>query len=75
MEKLIIQSLGIDCGVLIYQLGVPNLVEYFCLLPDFSGRGVGSTAWQLFEQGQTGIWRLETPDYSKRNHHFYQKRV
>ena len=39
------------------------------------GRGIGS--WILSETlriyPQVCIWKLETPDYAKRNHRFYEK--
>ena len=47
---------------------------YFCLDPDFIGKGVGTLAWQLFEKRfPVDYWILETPAYSLRNQRFYEK--
>ncbi|MGM0124432.1 hypothetical protein IGI37_001810 [Enterococcus sp. AZ194] len=73
LSKLVIQYNGIDCGVLVFQEGTPSVIEYFCVLPVYTNKGVGSAAWRQFEAEHSGIWALETPDYSKRNHHFYIK--
>jgi len=43
--------------------------------PSCSSRGIGTMVWQDIEKEYTEAktWMLETPDYSKRNHHFYEK--
>lgn len=73
LTKLIINADGKDCGVLIYTKGNPNIIDYFCLDPSFIGMGIGSMAWKIFEKNKNEIWQVETPDFSLRNHHFYEK--
>ena len=43
--------------------------------PVCASRGIGTMVWKDMEKNYTeaGTWILETPDYSKRNHHFYEK--
>ena len=62
-----------ECGVLVYTIGTPNIVNYFCLDPVFIGKGIGSLAWRKLEQEKKGIWQLDTPAFSLRNHFFYEK--
>ena len=50
-----------------------NQILYFCLAPEYMGQGYGTIAWQLFEKFLPNTWQLETPSYSLRNHHFYEK--
>ena len=71
--KLIILNQNHACGILVFTLGTPNVINYFCLDPHFIGKNIGSSAWQLIEKEYPGTWQLETPDFSLRNHHFYEK--
>ena len=43
--------------------------------PDCASKGIGTKVWKYIEKEYTEVktWMLETPDYSKRNHHFYEK--
>lgn len=43
--------------------------------PDFQDRGIGTQAMQFIEQAHPGArrWRLGTPIWATRNHHFYEK--
>lgn len=43
--------------------------------PSCSSKGIGHKVWKDIEKTYTGAktWLLETPDYSKRNHYFYEK--
>ena len=72
-NKLVIQVNEIDCGILIYQKEPTQVIDYFCILPVYANKGLGSEVWRMFEQNKTGVWVLETPDFSIRNHHFYEK--
>lgn len=49
-------------------------IDYFCVLPAYMNQGYGSQIWLMMENiyGEQD-WMLETPSYSKRNHHFYEK--
>lgn len=49
-------------------------IKYFCLLPEFINQGIGTQVWKELDQrfGERP-WFLETPDYSLRNHAFYEK--
>ena len=73
MTKLVIQINEMDCGVLIYHQEETYVVDYFCILPLYADKGLGSEVWRVFEEDKGGVWILETPDYSVRNHHFYKK--
>jgi len=51
-----------------------GIVEKFCIDPKYIGQGIGTQAWKLFEEQESvAKWQLETPDYSTRNHRFYEK--
>lgn len=43
--------------------------------PSVSSKGLGSKVWKDIESTyhEAKMWMLETPDYSTRNHHFYEK--
>lgn len=43
--------------------------------PVYASKGIGTKVWMDIEKEYTEAktWVLETPDYSKRNHHFYEK--
>ena len=71
--KLVILKDNQECGVLIYSEGDRNEIHYFCLASEYINQAIGSEAWQSFEENISGSWQLETPDFSLRNHHFYQK--
>lgn len=53
--------------------GSIGVLEKFCLLPAYIGQGFGSQAWHLLEDRKLCTkWVLETPDYSVKNHRFYE---
>ena len=43
--------------------------------PVYASKGIGTMVWTDIEKeyNEAETWVLETPDYSKRNHHFYEK--
>lgn len=43
--------------------------------PSYNSKGIGSMVWKDIENihNEAKTWLVETPDYSKRNHHFYEK--
>ncbi len=73
LKKLVISCGKERCGILVYEDGDPSIIHYFCLDPVFIGKGLGTRIWETFERNKTGIWQLETPAFSLRNHHFYIK--
>ncbi|AYW46345.1 GNAT family N-acetyltransferase [Tetragenococcus koreensis] len=49
-------------------------LDYFCIRTRFINQGIGTAAWQKVEEMYPGNnWQVETPAYSLRNHHFYEK--
>ena len=51
-----------------------NELTYFCILPAYINQGVGTQALQALLALYPDIrWQVETPSYSLRNHHFYEK--
>lgn len=50
-----------------------NELELFFIAPEYHGKGLGTQAWQLLENGfpAAKVWELVTPYYEKRNIHFY----
>lgn len=49
-------------------------IDYLCIHPAFINRGFGSqTLKKLEDNYQCDHWFVETPAYSLRNHHFYEK--
>lgn len=73
LKKLIILANNHECGTLVYSDVVVNEIHYLCLSPDYINQGIGSKVWHLFENNRAGLWQLETPDFSLRNHAFYMK--
>ena len=51
-------------------------LEMLFIDPDYSGNHFGSFVWEDIEQKYVNArrWTVETPDYSKRNHHFYTEK-
>lgn len=50
-------------------------LEMLFIRPDYTSKGIGSRVWKDIETAYNGVktWFVETPGYSKRNHHFYEK--
>lgn len=64
------------CGSIIIDLdGTHATIHGMQVSPSFMHKGIGS--WMLREirslYPEVEIWDLETPDYAKRNHRFYEK--
>ena len=63
-------------GIILYDLhrGHMNLGCFF-IEPDRQGQGIGSQAVALIEAAHRRVtkWSLDTPAWSPRNHHFYEK--
>jgi N-acetylglutamate synthase-like GNAT family acetyltransferase len=51
-------------------------LEMLFIDPDYRGNHLGTIVWENIEQKYKDAkkWIVETPDYSKRNHHFYTKK-
>ena len=52
-----------------------SILEMLFIDPIYSSKGLGQQIWHDIEQCYPEVitWMLETPAYSKRNHHFYEK--
>ena len=52
-----------------------NILGTIFIGPDFQDRGVGQGVWTFIEKTypDTLSWRLGTPTWAIKNHHFYQK--
>jgi GNAT superfamily N-acetyltransferase len=50
-----------------------NILGTIFVDPDAQDRGVGTQIWQFVEAryGETKSWRLTTPRWATKNHHFY----
>ena len=63
-----------------YTVGIKQNNEYTLEMlfidPDYRENHLGTIVWNDIEQKYIGAkkWTVETPDYSKRNHHFYTKK-
>lgn len=44
--------------------------------PTYQDKGIGTKTWKFIEETypQTKSWTLDTPEWAKRNHHFYEKK-
>lgn len=64
------------CGCLTFGLKEETAtLELLCIDPAFIGQGIGTQAWQQLESCVAcQKWLVETPDYSLRNHYFYQEK-
>lgn len=64
------------CGCLTFNVkDKVATLKLLCIDPAFIDQGIGTQAWQQLEQ-QVACqqWLVETPDYSLRNHYFYQEK-
>jgi len=52
-----------------------NILGTIFIDPDYQDCGIGQQSWQFIEgvYPQTKSWRLATPSWAVKNHHFYQK--
>jgi len=52
-----------------------NILGTIFVDPDYQDRGVGQGTWKFIEQTypDTKSWRIGTPSWAIRNHHFYEK--
>lgn len=52
-----------------------NILGTIFVDPDFQDRGVGQRTWLFIEDNypDTKSWRLGTPTWATKNHHFYEK--
>lgn len=52
-----------------------NILGTIFVDPDFQDRGVGQRTWDFIEESypDTLSWRLGTPAWAFKNHHFYEK--
>jgi len=50
-----------------------NILGTIFVNPAYQDRGVGTRTWQFIESTypETKSWRLATPDWATKNHHFY----
>lgn len=50
-------------------------LDMFFISPSYVSKGIGSRVWKDIENtyNEAKTWLVETPGYSKRNHHFYEK--
>ena len=55
--------------------GAQNVLGTMFVDPRFQDIGVGSQTWRFIESAypETRSWRLATPDWAIKNHHFYHK--
>ena len=53
-----------------------NMLGNIFVDPQCQDRGVGTRMWQFVEYTypETKSWRLETPRWATKNHHFYEKK-
>ncbi|MGB2962934.1 MAG: GNAT family N-acetyltransferase [Anaerolineales bacterium] len=53
----------------------PNILGTIFIDPDFQDLGVGQQTWAFIEDAypETISWRLATPEWATKNHHFYNK--
>ncbi|MHA1970100.1 MAG: GNAT family N-acetyltransferase [Candidatus Hodarchaeales archaeon] len=60
--------------VFIFDHGNNNLGTIF-IDPDYQNKGIGKKVWKYIEEKypETKSWILDTPEWAKRNHHFYEK--
>ena len=75
-ESVVIYVNGIKMGgyTIIKDNDIYTLDMLF-INPFYSSKGIGSLVWKDIENtyNEAKTWLVETPDYSKRNHHFYEK--
>ncbi|MFC1572201.1 GNAT family N-acetyltransferase [Candidatus Eisenbacteria bacterium] len=63
-------------GIVVWILdGGENILGTIFVDPGFQDRGIGWRTWEFIEERypETKSWRLETPAWATKNHHFYQK--
>ena len=63
-----------------YTVGIRQNKEYSLEMlyidPNYRGHNLGTIIWKDIEQKYSDAkrWTVETPDYSRRNHHYYTKK-
>lgn len=53
-----------------------NVLGSMFILPEYQNMGIGTRTWQYIEETYPNAlsWTLETPSWTTRNHHFYEKK-
>lgn len=63
-------------GIIVWILPeAQNILGTIFVDPDYQDRGVGQRSWVYIEETypETISWRLSTPSWATKNHHFYDK--
>lgn len=63
-------------GIIVWILpGGDNILGTIFVDPEFQDIGVGTATWKFIEGAypETRSWRLATPTWATKNHHFYMK--
>jgi GNAT superfamily N-acetyltransferase len=63
-------------GLIVWILdGGDNILGTIFVDPDYQDRGIGTRTWAFVEATypDTRSWKLGTPSYAIKNHHFYEK--
>jgi GNAT superfamily N-acetyltransferase len=63
-------------GIILFELGRHHMnLGCFFLVPEQQSRGIGTRAVAFVEAAHSSVlkWSLDTPAWSPRNHHFYEK--
>lgn len=72
----VVSGVEIIGGIIVWILpGGDNILGTIFIDPDFQDQGIGWRTWQFIEETypQTRSWRLGTPAWATKNHHFYRK--
>jgi len=63
-------------GLIVWILeGGDNILGTIFVDPDYQDQGIGTRSWEFVEAAypDTKSWKLGTPSYATKNHHFYEK--
>lgn len=73
--KIIYQNNIVGAYTVAIEANKEYTLEMLFIDPDYRENHLGTTVWKDIEQKYIGAkkWTVETPDYSKRNQHFYTK--
>lgn len=72
--KIIVDDNSVGAFIIWWDANGESIFGSIFVDPIFQNKGIGKKAWDFIEANfPTKSWKLETPTWAIRNHHFYEK--
>ena len=72
--KISVDNEVIGAFILWWNKNSESILGTIFISPEYQNKGIGKKVWKYIESNfPTKSWKLETPVWSTRNHHYYEK--